>query len=62
MIKIVDRLRLLDARSAKNAIIQDAYAQWKQMAAFGWFVADLSWDPPFLVNQDGITKAFLHDH
>ena len=62
MVEIVDRLHLLDARSAKNAIIQDAYAQWKQMAAFGWFLADQSWDPPFLVNQDRITKAFLHDH
>ena len=36
MIEIADRLHLLDAQSSKNAIIEDAYDQWKQMAAFGW--------------------------
>ena len=65
MIEILDRLHLLDAQSSKNAIIEDAHDQWKQMAAFGWFVADLSWDPFFPVagyGREGIKKAFLHDH
>ena len=63
MIEIVDRLHLLDVKLSKNAIIEDAYDQWKQMEAFGWFVADLSWDPFFSVaeyRQEGITKCFLH--
>ena len=36
MIEIADSLHLLGAQSSKNAIIEDAYDQWKQMAAFGW--------------------------
>lgn len=36
LIEIADRLHLLDAQSSKNAIIEDACDQWKQMAAFGW--------------------------
>ena len=36
MVDIADRLNLLDAQSSKNAIIEDAQDQWKQMAAFDW--------------------------
>ena len=36
MIEIADRVHLLDARSPKTAIIEDASHQWKQMAVFGW--------------------------
>ena len=36
MIEIADRVHLLDAQSSKNAIMEDAYDQWKRMAAFEW--------------------------
>ncbi len=36
MVEIADRVHLLGAQSSRNAIIEDAYDQWKQMAAFGW--------------------------
>ena len=65
MIEIGARVDLLHSKSPKSAIVEDAQEQWKQMAALGWFVADLSWDPFLSVAQygpEGITKAFLHDH
>ena len=36
MVEIADRVHLLGARSSRSAIIEDAYDQWKRMAAFGW--------------------------
>ena len=65
MIEIGARVDLLHSQSPKSAIVEDAQELWSQMAAFGWFVADLSWDPFLSVAQygpEGVMKAFLHDH
>ena len=61
MIEIADRVHLLDAQSSKNAILEDASEQWKQMAAFGWRDTDQQegqrYAPPASADQHEIVGS-----